>query len=83
MRLTYTYDYTITATTDTNENLHDEGHTKASRDHDTDAYVDQGLLLAEAYQGTVDHFWTSVVERGGHTELSDLTITIRNLTIQD
>ena len=80
MRLSVRFDYEASGKTDSGETVSRSGQTQMDRQMDPDDYLDDGMLYAGALQNAMQHFWTFSVEKANHLGLSEVTISIRNLT---
>ncbi len=80
MTLITQFDYEASGTTDSGEPVSRSRQMQMHQEINPDDYLDDGMLYSEALQTAMTDFWSFGVEKAGHHGLSDITVSIRNLT---
>lgn len=73
------FEYEATGKTPDNTIVRSLGESKISKTIDADDYIDDGIVFAEALRFVMNDFYSFEFEKKGYTEVSEVTITIKNL----
>ena len=71
------FEFEISGKTDSGEMISKSGRSQIQSDVDPED-MDERTIVSEAIQSAFDHFWTFEIEKGGHHNLRDVTISIGN-----
>ena len=83
IRLAVKFEYEAQGKTSDGVEISDSGKTEFVRNFDEDYYDDDGIIFGEAFQSVMNHFYSFAFEKQGHREVSEVTISIFNLRVEN
>jgi hypothetical protein len=83
IRFNVSFQYEAQGKTPDGKSVSQSGEMKLTRQLEADQYDDDGIIFGEALQSAMEDFYIFEFEKQGHSEVSEVTISIKNLKIDE